>query len=83
MFQADIPPDVDKLYFFQLFVTNEVMIETNLYAHEYLDVNNARLSETSRMKRWVDMDLAKMKKIVAMYKSCVINLLCQKCVDQT
>ena len=59
-----------QIFFFQLFVTDEVMIEmvnqTNSYAHKYLNVNNARLSEASRMKMWVDMDLAKMKKFVAM-----------------
>lgn len=56
-FGFDIPDNADELYFFKQFVTDELLeyitYQTNLYAAQYFEVNLNKLSEKSRIRKFI------------------------------
>ena len=67
------PPDnANELYFFNLFLTDDLISEitnqTNLYANQYLSSNKDNIKATSRIKRWPDdgVDESQMKAFFAL-----------------
>lgn len=70
-FLINIPDDADELYFFTLFVTDEVLqsivTETNRYAAEFLEKNHEKLKPKSRFRLWKkDLSVDKLKKFIAL-----------------
>ena len=53
-----IPDDADELYFFQLFIADQVIDnitnETNLYAEQYVEANRENIKDNSRLLRFPD-----------------------------
>ena len=53
---VDIPEDADELYFYKLFITDEIIdditSETHLYAKEFLKNAGDDLSPSSDLARW-------------------------------
>ena len=64
-FNFIIPDDVNELYFFKLFITDELLesvtLETNKYASEYLQKNKDRLKEYSNFKKWPENGISEDK----------------------
>ena len=56
-FCFDIPDDADELFFFKLFVTDELLeyitYQTNLYAEQYFALNMDKLPEKSRIRKFI------------------------------
>ena len=64
----DVPAEADKLYFFSLFITdgllNNVVLETNRYAKDYITVKK----EKGRIRSWPKegITIEKLKKFIAL-----------------
>ena len=71
---VDVPDDADELYFFSLFINddllNNVVLETNRYAKDYITVEKetGRLPPKSRFRSWPEegITIEKLKKFTAL-----------------
>ena len=66
--RAEVQDKTSPMAYFELFVRNndydDIAMQTNLYARQYLA--NANLRPHSRFQNWVETDSSEMKKFVAM-----------------
>ena len=72
-FNFIIPDDANELYFFKLFITDQLLelvtLETNKYASEYLQKNKGRLKEHSNFKKWPENGIMGSVKTKQLYLS--------------
>ena len=71
---VDVPDDADELYFFSLFINNDllnnVVLDTNHYAKDYINVQKekGRLPPKSRFRSWSEegITIEQLKKFIAL-----------------
>ena len=65
---VDVPDDADELYFFNDDLLNNVVLETNRYAKDYITVEKekGRLPPKSRFRSWPEggITIEKLKKLL-------------------